>query len=123
VWPLQNGMSYLGKDGGGGWAQAPASRSARRSRCITISGRYAVSMLGDGDLHGRQRDLERRAASHSALVLINNNRSTSMTSCIRMVWPALATRVKNRWIGLRMEDRFPTSPSLPRRRARLASAR
>ena len=33
IWPFQNGLAYLGKDGGGGLGSGPGLRSARRWRC------------------------------------------------------------------------------------------
>ena len=66
IWPLQNGMSYLGKDGGGGLGSGPglsvgsALASARpRPLCDLDAWRRRF-------LHGRDRDLERGASSHPA---------------------------------------------------------
>ena len=76
IWPLQNGMSYLGKDGGGGLGSGPG---------ISVGAALALHAQGplrDLDarrrrlLHGRDRDLERGAATASRCwCSINNNRS------------------------------------------------
>ena len=48
LWPFQNGMAYLGKDGGGGLGSGPGL-SVGSAVALADQGRYAVSMLGDGD--------------------------------------------------------------------------
>ena len=48
LWPFQNGMAYLGKDGGGGLGSGPGL-SVGSALALHDQGRYAISMLGDGD--------------------------------------------------------------------------
>ena len=82
-------------------------------------------MLGDGDFCMGVSAIW-SAVKHRIplLVLINNNRSYFNDELHQDgVARTRGREVKNRWIGLRMGTRFPTSPSLPRRRAQLASAR
>ena len=62
IWPLQNGMTYLGKDGGGGLGSGPG---------LSVGSALALHKHGplrDLDarrrrfLHGRDRDLDARCA-------------------------------------------------------------
>ncbi len=48
IWPLTNPLSYLGKDGGGGLGSGPGL-SVGAALALQKLGRYAVSVLGDGD--------------------------------------------------------------------------
>ena len=48
IWPFQNGLAYLGKDGGGGLGSGPGL-SVGAALALHELGRHAVSMLGDGD--------------------------------------------------------------------------
>ena len=66
IWPLQNGMSYLGKDGGGGLGSGPGlsvgaalGAAGQRPPCRVDARRRRF-------LHGRDRDLDRGAPSHPA---------------------------------------------------------
>ncbi len=77
VWPLQNGMAYLGKDGGGGLGSGPGiSVGSALALHHQFPGRYAISMLGDGDFCMGATAIW-SAVKHRIplLVLINNNRS------------------------------------------------
>ena len=66
IWPFQNGLAYLGKDGGGGLGSGPGL-SVGAALALQGLGRHAIAMLGDGDLlHGRDRDLDGGAPSHPA---------------------------------------------------------
>jgi thiamine pyrophosphate-dependent acetolactate synthase large subunit-like protein len=108
VWPLQNGMAYLGKDGGGGLGSGPGL-SVGSALALQEQGRYAVSMLGDGDFCMGATAIW-TAARHRIplLVLINNNRSYFNDELHQEnVARTRGREVKNRWIGLRLEDPAP----------------
>ena len=47
IWPFQNGLAYLGKDGGGGLGSGPGL--GRRGAGAARSARHPIAMLGDGD--------------------------------------------------------------------------
>ena len=68
-------MSYLGKDGGGGLGSGPGL-SVGSALALPKRGRYAISMLGDGDFCMGATAIW-TAVRHRIplLVLINNNRS------------------------------------------------
>src|SRR5437588_3940898 len=113
VWPLQNGMSYLGKDGGGGLGSGPGI-SVGSALALQAQGRYAISMLGDGDFCMGATAIW-SAARHRIplLVLINNNRSYFNDELHQdNVARTRGREVKNRWIGLRMEDPVPNIAKL-----------
>ena len=75
IWPFQNGLSYLGKDGGGGLGSGPGL-SVGAALALHDLGRHAISMLGDGDFCMGVTAIW-TAVRHRIplLVLINNNRS------------------------------------------------
>ncbi|HEY5063745.1 MAG TPA: thiamine pyrophosphate-binding protein [Xanthobacteraceae bacterium] len=108
VWPLQSGMAYLGKDGGGGLGSGPGL-SVGSALALADQGRYAISMLGDGDFCMGATAIW-SAAHHRIplLVIINNNRSYFNDELHQEnVARTRGREVKNRWIGLRMEDPSP----------------
>jgi len=108
LWPLQSGMSYLGKDGGGGLGSGPGI-SVGSALALQAQGRYAISMLGDGDFCMGATAIW-TAARHRIplLVLINNNRSYFNDELHQdNVARTRGRNVANRWIGLRMEDPAP----------------
>ncbi len=108
VWPLRSGMAYLGKDGGGGLGSGPGL-SVGAALALHDQGRYAVTMLGDGDFCMGATAIW-TAARHRIplLVLINNNRSYFNDELHQdNVARTRGREVKNRWIGLRMEDPTP----------------
>lgn len=108
LWPLQNGMAYLGKDGGGGLGSGPGL-SVGAALALAEEGRYAVSMLGDGDFCMGATAIW-SAAHHRIplLVLVNNNRSYFNDELHQdNVARTRGREVKNRWIGLRLEDPSP----------------
>jgi thiamine pyrophosphate-dependent acetolactate synthase large subunit-like protein len=108
IWPFRNGMSYLGKDGGGGLGSGPGL-SVGAALALHDQGRYAVSMLGDGDFC-MGATASWTAARHRIplLVLINNNRSYFNDELHQETVARVRGReAKNRWIGLRMEDPSP----------------
>ena len=66
IWPFQSGMSYLGKDGGGGLGSGPGL-SVGSALALAERGRYADLDAGRWRLlHGRDGDLDRGAPPHSA---------------------------------------------------------
>ena len=75
IWPFQNGLAYLGKDGGGGLGSGPGL-SVGAALALQGLGRHAISMLGDGDFCMGVTAIW-TAVRHRIplLVLINNNRS------------------------------------------------
>ncbi len=108
IWPFQNGMAYLGKDGGGGLGSGPGL-SVGAALALHGRGRHAVSMLGDGDFCMGATAIW-TAVRHRIplLVLINNNRSYFNDELHQdTVARTRGREVKNRWIGLRMEDPVP----------------
>ena len=108
IWPLQNGMAYLGKDGGGGLGSGPGL-SVGAALALHDQGRHAISMLGDGDFCMGATAIW-SAAHHRIplLVLINNNRSYFNDELHQEnVARTRGREVKNRWIGLRLEDPMP----------------
>jgi len=108
LWPFQSGMAYLGKDGGGGLGSGPGL-SVGSAVALQQQGRYAISMLGDGDFCMGATAIW-TAARHRIplLVLINNNRSYFNDELHQEnVARTRGREVKNRWIGLRMEDPVP----------------
>ena len=107
-WPFQNGLAYLGKDGGGGLGSGPGL-SVGAALALQGMGRYAVSMLGDGDFCMGVTAIW-TAVRHRIplLVLINNNRSYFNDELHQeTVARTRGREAKNRWIGLRMEDPAP----------------
>jgi thiamine pyrophosphate-dependent acetolactate synthase large subunit-like protein len=108
LWPFKNGMSYLGKDGGGGLGSGPGI-SVGSALALQDMGRYAISMLGDGDFCMGVTAIW-SAVRHKIplLVIINNNRSYFNDELHQEnVAKTRGREVKNRWIGLRMEDPTP----------------
>jgi thiamine pyrophosphate-dependent acetolactate synthase large subunit-like protein len=113
LWPLQSGMAYLGKDGGGGLGSGPGI-SVGSALALQAQGRYAIAMLGDGDFCMGATAIW-TAARHRIplLVLINNNRSYFNDELHQdNVARTRGRNVANRWIGLRMEDPVPNIAKL-----------
>jgi len=108
IWPFQNGLAYLGKDGGGGLGSGPGL-SVGAALAVQSCGRHPISMLGDGDFCMGATAIW-TAVRHRIplLVLVNNNRSYFNDELHQ---EAVARRrgreTKNRWIGLRMDDPAP----------------
>ncbi len=108
VWPFQDGLAYLGKDGGGGLGSGPGL-SVGAALALQARGRHAVAMLGDGDFCMGVTAIW-TAVRHRIplLVLVNNNRSYFNDELHQeTVARTRGREVKNRWIGLRMEDPAP----------------
>jgi thiamine pyrophosphate-dependent acetolactate synthase large subunit-like protein len=108
IWPFQSGMAYLGKDGGGGLGSGPGL-SVGSALALADRGRYAISMLGDGDFCMGVTAVW-TAVRHRIplLILVNNNRSYYNDELHQeTVAKTRGREVKNRWIGLRMEDPAP----------------
>ena len=108
IWPLQNGLAYLGKDGGGGLGSGPGL-SVGAALALANRGRHAISMLGDGDFCMGATAIW-TAVRHRIplLVLVNNNRSYFNDELHQDTVARMRGReVRNRWIGLRMEDPAP----------------
>jgi thiamine pyrophosphate-dependent acetolactate synthase large subunit-like protein len=108
IWPFQNGLAYLGKDGGGGLGSGPGL-SVGAALALQGLGRHAISMLGDGDFCMGATAIW-TAVRHRIplLVLVNNNRSYFNDELHQeTVARTRGREVKNRWIGLRMEDPAP----------------
>jgi thiamine pyrophosphate-dependent acetolactate synthase large subunit-like protein len=108
IWPLRSGLAYLGKDGGGGLGSGPGL-SVGAALALSGMGRYAVSVLGDGDFCMGVTAIW-TAVRHGIplLVLIDNNRSYFNDELHQEnVARARGRNPGNRWIGLRMEDPLP----------------
>ena len=113
IWPFRNALSYLGKDGGGGLGSGPGL-SVGSALALHDMGRYAVSVLGDGDFCMGATAIW-TAARHRIplLVLIDNNRSYFNDELHQdNVARARGREPRNRWIGLRMEDPLPNIAKL-----------
>jgi thiamine pyrophosphate-dependent acetolactate synthase large subunit-like protein len=108
IWPFRNGLAYLGKDGGGGLGSGPGL-SVGAALALSGRGRHPISMLGDGDFCMGATALW-TAVRHRIplLVLVNNNRSYFNDELHQdAVARARGREVRNRWIGLRMDDPAP----------------
>ena len=108
IWPLQDGLAYLGKDGGGGLGSGPGL-SVGAALALQGLGRHAIAMLGDGDFCMGATAIW-TAVRHRIplLVLVNNNRSYFNDELHQdTVARRRGRNVNNRWIGLRMEDPAP----------------
>ncbi len=108
VWPLRDPLAYLGKDGGGGIGSGPGI-SVGAALGLQARGRYAVSMLGDGDFimgaHALWTAVRHRIP---LLILINNNRSYFNDELHQeTVAHTRGREPKNRWIGQRLADPEP----------------
>jgi thiamine pyrophosphate-dependent acetolactate synthase large subunit-like protein len=111
IWPLHSGMSYLGKDGGGGLGSGPGiSVGSALALHHKFPDRYAITMLGDGDFCMGVSAIW-TAVKHQIplLVIVNNNRSYFNDELHQEhVARDRGREPKNRWIGLRMEDPLPS---------------
>ena len=108
IWPLRHPLAYLGKDGGGGLGSGPGL-SVGAAVALERMGRYAVSVLGDGDFCMGATAIW-TAVRHRIpmLILIDNNRSYLNDELHQEnVAKARGREVRNRWIGLRLEDPMP----------------
>ncbi len=108
IWPFRNGLAYLGKDGGGGLGSGPGL-SVGSALALHDMGRYAVSVLGDGDFCMGATAIW-TAVRHRIplLILIDNNRSYFNDELHQdNVARRRGREPANRWIGLRMEDPLP----------------
>jgi thiamine pyrophosphate-dependent acetolactate synthase large subunit-like protein len=115
IWPLRHPLSYLGKDGGGGLGSGPGL-SVGAAVALERMGRYAVSVLGDGDFCMGATAIW-TAVRHRIpmLILIDNNRSYLNDELHQeTVAKARGREVRNRWIGLRMEDPMPDIATIAR---------
>jgi thiamine pyrophosphate-dependent acetolactate synthase large subunit-like protein len=104
VWPFTSPLSYLGKDGGGGLGSGPGL-SVGAALALQKLGRYAVSVLGDGDFCMGATAIW-TAVRHQIpmLILIDNNRSYFNDELHQEnVARARGRNEKNRWIGLRLD--------------------
>jgi len=108
IWPFKSGLAYLGKDGGGGLGSGPGL-SVGSALALNDMGRYAVSVLGDGDFCMGATAIW-TAVRHRIplLILIDNNRSYFNDELHQdNVARRRGREPANRWIGLRMEDPLP----------------
>jgi thiamine pyrophosphate-dependent acetolactate synthase large subunit-like protein len=115
IWPFKSALSYLGKDGGGGLGSGPGL-SVGAAVALERMGRYAVSVLGDGDFCMGATAIW-TAVHHRIpmLILIDNNRSYFNDELHQEnVARARGRDVRNRWIGLRMENPMPDIATLAR---------
>jgi thiamine pyrophosphate-dependent acetolactate synthase large subunit-like protein len=115
IWPFKAALAYLGKDGGGGLGSGPGL-SVGAAVALERMGRYAVSVLGDGDFCMGATAIW-TAVRHRIpmLILIDNNRSYFNDELHQEnVARARERDVRNRWIGMRMEDPLPDIAGLAR---------
>ena len=125
VWPLQNGMAYLGKDGGGGLGSGPGHFGRLGAGAARAGPLRHLDARRRRFLHGRDRDLERGAPSHSAA-----RPDQQQPLLLQRRTASGQRRAHARPRGQEPLDRSahgrsdrPTSPSSPRRRVRSASGR
>jgi len=115
IWPFKSGMTYLGKDGGGGLGSGPGiSVGSALALHHKYPDRYAITMLGDGDFCMGATAIW-SAVKHRIplLVIVNNNRSYFNDELHQdHVARDRGRETKNRWIGLRMEDPVPSIAKL-----------
>ena len=108
IWPLQHPVSYMGKDGGGGIGSGPGI-SIGVALALRERGKFAVSVLGDGDFFMGANALW--TAAHYGiplLILINNNLSYFNDELHQETIARTRGREpKNRWIGQRVDDPAP----------------
>lgn len=107
-WPFRNPLAFLGKDGGGGIGSGPGL-SVGAALALHTRGRYAVSVLGDGDflmgVHALWTAVRHRIP---LLVLINNNRSYFNDELHQETVAVRRGREPaNRWVGQRIADPEP----------------
>jgi thiamine pyrophosphate-dependent acetolactate synthase large subunit-like protein len=115
IWPFHTALAYLGKDGGGGLGSGPGL-SVGAAVALSDMGRYAVSVIGDGDFCMGATALW-TAARHRVplLMLVDNNRSYFNDELHQETVARTRGRNEaNRWIGLRMEDPKPDIAGLAR---------
>jgi thiamine pyrophosphate-dependent acetolactate synthase large subunit-like protein len=115
IWPFKGPLSYLGKDGGGGLGSGPGL-SVGAALALHDMGRYAISVIGDGDFCMGATAIW-TAVRHRIpmLMLIDNNRSYFNDELHQeTIAKTRGREVKNRWIGLRMEDPMPDIATLAR---------
>lgn len=113
IWPFKNPLSYLGKDGGGGLGSGPGL-SVGAAVALQKIGRFAVSVLGDGDFCMGATAIW-TAVRHRVpmLVLIDNNRSYFNDELHQEnVAKTRGRNEKNSWIGLRLDDPPPNIAKL-----------
>jgi len=113
IWPFTTPLSYLGKDGGGGLGSGPGL-SVGAALALHRMGRYAVSVLGDGDFCMGATAIW-TAVRHQIplLILIDNNRSYFNDELHQEnVARARGRNEKNRWIGLRLDEPPPNIAKL-----------
>ena len=115
IWPFRGPLAYLGKDGGGGLGSGPGL-SVGAAVALNDLGRYAVSVIGDGDFCMGATAIW-TAARHRVplLMLVDNNRSYFNDELHQeTVARHRGRNEQNRWIGLRMEDPMPDIAGLAR---------
>jgi thiamine pyrophosphate-dependent acetolactate synthase large subunit-like protein len=108
IWPHQNPLAYMGKDGGGGIGSGPGI-SIGVALALQERGRLAVSVLGDGDFMMGSNAVW-TAVHHGIplLILINNNLSYFNDELHQEAIARTRGReVKNRWIGQRVAGPAP----------------
>jgi thiamine pyrophosphate-dependent acetolactate synthase large subunit-like protein len=113
IWPFTTPLSYLGKDGGGGLGSGPGL-SVGAAVALQKLGRYAVSVLGDGDFCMGATAIW-TAVRHRIpmLVLIDNNRSYFNDELHQEnVARKRGRNERNRWIGLKLDDPPPNIAKL-----------
>lgn len=105
LWPFRDPLAYFGKDGGGGIGSGPGI-SVGCALALQGLGRYAVTVLGDGDFAMGSSAIW-TAARHRIpmLIILNNNRSYFNDELHQETVAVRRNReVSNRWIGQRISD-------------------
>jgi thiamine pyrophosphate-dependent acetolactate synthase large subunit-like protein len=98
-------LDFLGHDGGGGLAAGPGL-TVGAALALKDSGRYVVSVLGDGDyIQGATALWTAAHYQIPALFIVSNNRSNFNDEIHQEAVAKMRGRpVENRWIGQRIDD-------------------
>ncbi len=109
-WPaelcrFEHPLDYLGRDGGAGIGSGPGL-AVGAALALTGTGRFPVTILGDGDFLMGATALWTAAHYRLPLLVIVANNRTYMNDERHQASMALRRNrpVENKWIGLRLED-------------------
>ncbi len=118
IWPFQDGLAYLGKDGGGGLGPDPGFRSGRRWRCKASDAMRSRCSATAISAWVRRRSGRRCVIASRCSCWSTTTGPISTTNCTRRRLRARAAETSPT-AGSGCACRTPrrTSPSLPRRRA------
>ena len=115
LWPQQNSMDFLGKDGGGGIGSGPGL-AVGAALALKDSGRLVVATLGDGDtLMGVTALWTAAKYNLPVLFVIGNNRSYFNDELHQeSVAQHRGRNPANAWVGQRLDDPAPDIAQMAR---------